>query len=136
LVDSSSGNGLPRKATRHRLLIGCLISLGALAAQAAAPQTVKLAMEAQKDFFREKCFTLEAGQQLTYRLSTRHPIEFNLHHHRSDGAMVYPDRLVVSSQHSKQFIAESAGGYCFMATNLKDQSDAFEVVISYEIAAQ
>jgi hypothetical protein len=49
--------------------------------------------------------------------------------------MVYPDRLVVKSQHSKQLTAESAGVYCFMATNLDDQPDAFDVVINYEISA-
>lgn len=121
--------------TRQRLLVGLVAAMGAFVAQAAGPQSAKLAMQAQKDYFRETCFSLESGQQLAYRLSTQHPIEFNLHHHRSDGAMVYPDKLVVKSSHSKQLLAESAGAYCFMATNLADQPGAFEVVINYEISA-
>jgi hypothetical protein len=124
-----------KAVTRHRLLIGCVAVMGALVAQAAGPQTMQLAMQAQKEYFREKCFTLESGQQLAYQLNTRHPIEFNLHHHRPDGAMAYPDRLVVKSRHSKQIVAESAGAYCFMATNLNDQPGAFDVVINYEITA-
>jgi hypothetical protein len=121
--------------TRHRLLIGFVAALGAFAAQAAGPVTMRLTMETPKDYFREQCFTLEVGQQLSYQLSTAHPIEFNLHHHRADGEMVYPDRLAVKSQHSKKLLAESAGVYCFMATSLADQSSAFEVVINYEITA-
>jgi hypothetical protein len=39
----------------------------------------------------------------------------------------------VTSQHSKRIVAESAGTYCFMATNASDQADAFDVVINYEI---
>lgn len=124
-----------KAVTRHRLLIGLVATMGALVAQAAGPQTMQLSMQAQKDYFREKCFSLEVGQQLAYQLSTPHPVEFNLHHHRSDGAMVYPDKLLVKSRHSKQLIAESAGAYCFMATNLADQPGAFEVVINYEITA-
>ena len=97
---------------------------------------MKLAMQAQKDYFREKCFTLQSGQQIVYRLSTAHPIEFNLHHHPSADEVVYPDKLVVESQHSKQLVAESGGVYCFMAKNLRDQPGTFEVVINYEITAQ
>lgn len=120
----------------RKITPGLVIAIGAFAAQAAGLQTMKLEMQAQKDYFRERCFTLEAGQQLTYQLSTSRPIEFNLHHHTADGAMVYPDRLLVKSKHSKQLVAESAGGYCFMATNLIDHADAFEVVINYEITAR
>lgn len=118
-------------------VIGALAgaSLPAASAYAQATLTIKLPMQAQKDYFREKCFTLERGQQLAYDLSTRHPIEFNLHHHPADGGMVYPDRLVVKSQHSKRIVADSAGVYCFMATNLDDYPGAFDVVINYEIAA-
>lgn len=121
--------------TRQRLLVGLVAAMGAFVAQAAGPQSAKLAMQAQKDYFRETCFSLESGQQLAYQLSTQHPIEFNLHHHRADGEMVYPVKLVVKSSHSKQLLAESAGAYCFMATNLADQPGAFEVVINYEISA-
>jgi hypothetical protein len=125
--------------TRHRLLVGVVAAMGALVAQAAGPQTVQLPMQPMKDYFREACFTLEVGQQLTYQLSTRHPIEFNLHHHQPDGGMGYPVKLVVKSKHSKQLLAESAdkaGPYCFMATNLQDQPGAFDVVINYEITAR
>lgn len=122
--------------TCRRLLIGLVAGMSALVAQAAGPQTAKLAMQAQKDYFRETCFTLETGQQLAYELSTPRPIEFNLHHHRSDGSMSYPDKRVVNSKHSKQLVAESAGAYCFMATNLADQPAAFDVVINYEITAR
>lgn len=125
-----------KAVTRSRLLIGVVAAMGAFVAQAAGPQTVQLAMQAQKNYFRETCFTLQAGQQLAYRLSTPHPIEFNLHHHQADGAMGYPDRLVVKSNHSKQLVAESAGAYCFMATNLNDQPGDFDVVINYEITAR
>lgn len=124
----------PHAAIRHRLLVGCVAALGALAAHA-APLTMKLTMQPQKGYFTEQCFTLEKGQQLSYQFSTRHPIEFNLHHHRADGATLFPDRLVVKSQHAKQIIAESAGAYCFMATNANDQAGAYEVVVKYEIAA-
>lgn len=120
---------------RHRLLIGFVAVMGALVAQATGQQTAQLAMQPQKNYFRETCFTLQAGQQLAYQLSTPHPIEFNLHHHQADGAMGYPDRLVVKSKHSKQLVAESGGAYCFMATNLNDQPDGFDVVINYQITA-
>jgi hypothetical protein len=53
--------------------------------------------------------------------------------------MGYPVKLVVKSKHSKQLIADSAelaGPYCFMATNIQDQPDAFDVVINYEISAR
>jgi hypothetical protein len=123
--------------TRHRLLIGFVAAMTALVAQSAAgPQTVQLEMQAQKNFFRETCFTLASGQQLSYRLSTPHPVEFNLHYHQSDGAMSYPDKLVVKSKHSKQLLDAPAGPYCFMATNLVDQPGEFNVVINYEITAQ
>ena len=121
--------------TRHRVLIGLLAMMSAFVAHASGPQTMKLEMQAQKNYFSENCFTLERGQQLAYQVSTRHPIEFNLHHHRGDGAMVYPDKLVVKAKHSKTLIADSPGGYCFMATNLADQPDGYEVVIHYEITA-
>jgi hypothetical protein len=124
-----------KTVTRHRLLIGLVAAMGMLAAQAAAPITMKLSMKAQKGFFTEQCFTLASGQQLAYQLSTSHPIDFNLHHHPAGGQTVFPDRLVVKSQHAKQIVAESAGAYCFMATNVKDQPDAFDVVINYEITA-
>lgn len=120
--------------TRHRLLIGFVAVMGAVVAQA-APLTMKLEMQAHKGYFAEQCFKLDRGQQLAYQLSTRHPIEFNLHHHPADGDTVFPDRLTVKSQHSKQIVAEAAGVYCFMATNPKDQSGAFDVVINYEITA-
>ena len=110
--------------------------MGALVAQAATPLTMKLAMQPQKGFFIERCFTLEAGQQLAYRFNTRHPIEFNLHHHRTDGQTVFPDKLVVNSQHSKTLVSESGGAYCFMATNPSDQPGAFDIVIDYEISAR
>jgi hypothetical protein len=122
--------------TRHRLLLGVVAAMGTLVAQAAGPQTVKLPMQAVKNYFMESCFTLESGQQLSYELSTRHPIEFNLHHHQADGAMSYPDKLVVKSKHSKQLLAASAGAYCFMALNLNAQPGAFDVVINYEITAR
>jgi hypothetical protein len=122
--------------TRHCLFVGVIAAMSALVAQAAVPQTMKLAMQAKKGYFTEHCFTLESGQQLAYQFSTRHPIEFNLHHHPANGDTVFPDRLVVKSQHSKRIVAESAGAYCFMATNLNDQPGAFDVVISYEISAQ
>ncbi|HEY5758882.1 MAG TPA: hypothetical protein VIU34_23805 [Steroidobacter sp.] len=125
-----------RVSTTNSLLFGFVAVMGALVAQAAGPQTAKLAMQPQKDYFRETCFTLENGQQLSYQLSTAHPIEFNLHHHQSDGTMSYPDKLVVKSKHSKQLLAESAGAYCFMATNLADRPGAFDVVINYEITAK
>ena len=131
---ASPGNSVTT-VTRHRLLIGLVAVMGALVAQAAGPQSAQLAMQAQKNYFRETCFTLENGQQLAYQLSTPHPIEFNLHHHQSDGAMSYPDKLVVKAKHSKQLIAPPAGAYCFMATNLNDQPGAFDVVIKYEITA-
>jgi hypothetical protein len=124
--------------TRHRLLIGVVAALGALVAQAAGPTTLQLPMQPMKDYFREACFTLDVGQQLTYQLSTPHAIDFNLHHHQPDGGMGYPVKLVVKSKHSKQLVAESAekaGPYCFMATNLQDQPGAFDVVINYEITA-
>jgi len=95
-----------------------------------------LKMQTPKDYFRESCFALEIGQRLAYKLSTPNPIEFNLHHHRPDGQMVYPDRLVVKSQHEKQMIVQSAGVYCFMATSLADQPGPFDVVINYEITAR
>lgn len=128
--------GSVKAVTRHRLIIGIAAVMTAVAAQAAGPQTMQLSMQAQKNYFREKCFSLEVGQRLDYQLSTPHSIEFNLHHHRVDGVMVYPDKLVVKSRHSKQLVADSAGAYCFMATNLGDQPGAFEVVINYQIAAQ
>jgi len=92
-------------------------------------------MQPQKSYFAEKCFILESGQQLAYRFSTRSPIEFNVHHHPDKGPTVFPDRLVVKAQHSKQFVAQSGGEYCFMAKNPQDQPGAFDVVISYEITA-
>jgi hypothetical protein len=118
------------------LLIGFVAVMSALVAQAAGPQTAKLAMQPQKDYFRETCFTLESGQQLSYQLSTAHPIEFNLHYHQPDGGMSYPDKLVVKSKHSKQLLNAPAGPYCFMATNLADQPGGFDVVINYEITAK
>ena len=121
---------------RYRLFIGIIAGASALAAHAAEPQTMKLTMEAQKNYFAEKCFKLGRGQQLAYQVSTRHPIDFNLHHHPEGGDTVFPDRLVVKSQHSKQIIAESAGSYCFMATNLNDQPGGFEVVINFQITSQ
>ncbi|MDY6946128.1 MAG: hypothetical protein SXG53_10440 [Pseudomonadota bacterium] len=133
-----AGNSV-NAVTRHRLLVGLVAALGAFVAQASGPKTVQLAMQPMKDYFRETCFVLDVGQQLTYELNTRHPVEFNLHHHRADGSMSYPVKLVVKSKHSKQLIAESAelaGPYCFMATNVQDQPGAFDVVINYEIAAR
>jgi hypothetical protein len=123
--------------TPNRLLIGFVAAFSALAAQAAEPQTMNLKMQAQNGYFAERCFKLERGQQLAYELSTRHPIDFNVHHHPpGDGDTVYPDRLSVKSQHSKQIVAESSGAYCFMATNPHDQPGAFEVVVNYKITAQ
>jgi len=122
-----------KSVTRHRLLIGFVAVMGAFVAQAAAPSTMKLEMEAHKGYFSERCFKLARGQQLAYQLSTRHPVEFNLHHHPADGDTIFPDRLLVKSQHSKQIVAKSGGEYCFMATNPKDQPAAFDVVIHYEI---
>lgn len=121
--------------TRHRPLIGLIVAMSAFGAQAAGPQTMKLTMKPQKGFFTEQCFTLESGQQLAYQFNTRHPIEFNLHHHPANGETVFPDRLIVKSQHSKRIVAASAGAYCFMATNVSEQSGAFDVVINYEISA-
>jgi hypothetical protein len=46
---------------------------------------------------------------------------------------MFPDRLIVKAQHSKRIVAESAGAYCFMATNIGDQPDAFDVVNNYEL---
>jgi hypothetical protein len=122
--------------TRCRLLVGFIAAMAAFTAQAAEPQTMTLTMEAHKGYFSEQCFKLTDGQQLAYELSTRHPIDFNVHHHPDHGDTVFPDRLVVKSQHSKQIVAQSAGAYCFMATNLSDQAGAFDVVINYEITAQ
>lgn len=122
-------------ATR-RLLVGVIAALGAIGSQAATPLTMKLDMQAKKGFFTERCFTLEAGQQLAYQLKTQHPIDFNLHHHEPGGRTVFPDKLVVKSQHSKQLVSESGGAYCFMATNPSDQPGAFSVVIKYEITAR
>lgn len=122
--------------TRQHLLIGIVATLCAVAAQAAAPQSMKLTMQPQKGYFTEQCFTLERGQQLAYRFSTRHPVEFNLHHHPANADTVFPDRLIVKSQHSKRIVAESAGAYCFMATNIDEQPGAFDIVVSYEISAQ
>lgn len=141
LLGKSRGRNRVNAVTRRRVLLGLSAAMSVLVAQAAGPQTAgpktaKLAMQAQKDYFRETCFTLEAGQQLAYQLSTPHSVEFNLHHHRSDGSMVYPDKLVVKSKHAKQLVAESAGAYCFMATNLVDHPGAFDVVINYEITAR
>lgn len=117
----------------HRMIIGLVATMSAFAAHAADSHTMKLPMQAQKDYFSEKCFTLERGQQLAYKVKTRHPIDFNVHHHPADGDTLYPDRLIVKSQHVKQIVAESAGAYCFMATNLNDQPSDFDVVITYEI---
>ena len=122
--------------TRHRLLVGVVAVMSALAAHAAGPQTMKLSMQPKKGHFAERCFMLESGQHLAYQFSTRHPVDFNLHHHPDKGATVFPDRLLVKSEHSKQFVAESAGEYCFMTKNPTDQPGAFDVVINYEITAQ
>jgi hypothetical protein len=122
--------------TRKRLLIGFATLFSAFTVQAASSVKMTLPMEAPKDYFREQCFTLELGNKLTYKVSTPHPIEFNLHHHRNDGQTVYPEKLVVKSQLSRQLVAESAGVYCFMATNVADQSGPFNVVLNYEITAK
>jgi hypothetical protein len=119
----------------HRVLVGFVAALGALAAHA-APLTMTLKLQPQKGHFAEQCFVLERGQQLAYQFSTSHPIDFNLHHHPATGPTVLPDRLTVKSQHSKRIVAESAGAYCFMATNSNDQPGAFDIVISYEVTAQ
>jgi hypothetical protein len=124
---------IAKSVTQPRSVIGLIIALSACVSQAAGPQTVTLAMETPKDFFAEKCFNLESGQQLTYRFSTRSPIEFNVHHHPEHGPAVFPDRLIVKSHHSKQIIAQATGEYCFMAKNVQEQPGAFDVVISYEI---
>lgn len=116
-------------------MFGFLAVFGALAAHAAAPQTMKLTIQPQKGSFTEQCFTLEAGQQLSYRFNTLHPIEFNLHHHPAKGDTVFPDRLLVNSQHSNKVVAASGGAFCFMATNAADQAAAFDVLINYEITA-
>jgi hypothetical protein len=125
-----------KAVTRNRLLVGVVAAMGTFVAQAAGPQTVQLPMQAQKNYFRETCFVLESGQQLAYKLSTAHPVDFNVHYHQPDGGMSYPDKLVVKSKHSKLLADAPAGAYCFMATNLDDQPDAFEVVINYEITSR
>ena len=123
--------------TRHRLLLGLVAACSAFVAQSAAgPQTATLEMQSQKNYFRETCFTLQGGQTLSYQLSTAHPVEFNLHYHQPDGAMSYPDKLLVKSKHAKQLVDAPAGPYCFMATNLVDQPGEFNVVINYEITAR
>jgi hypothetical protein len=124
-----------KAVTRQRLLIGVVAVMGAFVAQATTPSTLNLKMKARKGYFSERCLKLDRGQQLAYQLSTRHPVEFNLHHHPDAGDTVFPDRLTVKSQHSKQIVAQSGGEYCFMATNPKDQPGAFDVVITYEISA-
>lgn len=124
-----------KSVTPHCLLIGLVAVLGAFAVQAAAPLTMKFEMKAQKGFFMERCFTLESGQKLSYQFTTRHPVEFNLHHHRTDGQTVFPDKLVVNSQHSKQLVAESPGAYCFGLKNLIAQPGDFDVVVNYQITA-
>jgi hypothetical protein len=97
---------------------------------------MKLSLQAAKGAFTEQCFLLEVGQHLSYQFSTQHPIEFNLHHHPASGPTVFPDRLVVKSQHSNQIAVESAGAYCFMATNSDDQPAAFDILVKYEISAK
>lgn len=123
-------------ATR-RWSVGFVIAVSTLTAQAAGPQiqTMTLQMQSQLNYFTERCFTLEVGQRLTYQFTTRHPVEFNLHHHLADGGTEFPDRLTVKSQHSNQHVAISAGGYCFQAANRVNQPDAFDIVITYEITA-
>ena len=118
--------------TRHRLLVGLVIAMTALAAHADT-RTMTLPMEAGKDYFMERCFKLELGQQLAYQVSTRHAIDFNVHHHPGDGETVFPDKRVVRAEHSNRIVAESAGVYCFMATNVEDHPSSFDVVIEYEI---
>lgn len=112
-----------------------MLVFASLAANAATPRTMKLSLQPQKGHFTEQCFTLEAGQQLAYRFTTRHPIEFNLHYHPANGPTQFPDRLLVKSEHSHRIVAAAAGAFCFMATNAADQSSTFDVVINYEISA-
>lgn len=124
-----------KSVTRARALVLAtfVFALGSLAIQAAESKTVKMSMQPPKNFFLEQCFTLERGQKLSYTLATPQPIKFNLHHHPENGPTVFPDRLLVKSQHSKQITAAAAGEYCFMTTNPVDQPSAFDVVVSYEI---
>lgn len=121
---------------RHRLLLAVIAATSAWAAQSAEPQIMRLNIQPPKDYFREECFVLEVGNKLSFKLTTPHPIDFNLHYHQNDGQTTFPVKQVVKSQLSKQFVAQSAGVYCFNATNLEDQQDAYDVVLSYAIATQ
>jgi hypothetical protein len=106
-----------------------------LLARPVAAETVDLVMEAHKGYFSERCIDLGKGQQLSYELRTPYAVDFNLHHHPHGGETVFPERLRLESRHSNVLIAESAGPYCFMATNPDNRAGKFLLRVSYEVSS-
>jgi hypothetical protein len=115
----------------------CVLAVFALgtSARSAAAETLELPMLAHKGYFSELCIDVGKGQRLAYELRTPYAVDFNLHHHPDGGGTVFPERLPLRSQHSNELTTESAGLYCFMATNLDNRPETFVLRVSYEVSS-
>ncbi|HEY9030742.1 MAG TPA: hypothetical protein VIM93_05225 [Kangiella sp.] len=74
-----------------------------------------------KDQIGEACPELKKGQQLTYKVKSNKPVQFNFHFHQGD-EVTYPVEDHETQLIEKTFVAEIDETYCLMWTGLEDNS--------------
>ncbi|ACV27238.1 hypothetical protein [Kangiella koreensis] len=108
-----------KSLTFSLLTVFALISTTALATN--EPQKHFGYFQVGKAQIGEACPELKVGQQLTYKVKSNKPIQFNFHFHQGE-EVTYPVEEHETQLIEKTFIVEIDETYCLMWTGLEDNS--------------
>lgn len=99
-----------------------------------SPQQHTFKMHGAVHAMVERCYLFEASGVVGFSFSSKHPLDFNVHHH-GDEATEFPVRLSNEASYQGQFLAEADQEYCFMWENKVFNHDKWLVSLEFELDA-
>lgn len=90
-----------------------------------------------ENFFAERCLPLEAGQTITYRYESIHPVDFNIHHHPDNNSVVFLRKEENLTNLTGEFLADTSDHVCFTWTNKVERGgEQWSVLLDYQVTNQ
>lgn len=100
----------------------------------AQTQTLQFPMDYYAGHFREHCLKLQANQTLQLVISSRYPVQLNLHHHERSETTFLLDELIESTRKASVAIP-AAGEYCLEVSNPETRPSTFEVRLDLRLSS-
>lgn len=134
-----SGYSIPH-ASKPLICASLLLLCSAVATGTQANSTsqqVSADIVGVENFFAERCLPLEAGQTITYRYESIHPLDFNIHHHPDNNSVVFLRKEENLTSLQGEFLADSTDHVCFTWTNKVERGgEEWSVLLDYQVTNQ